>query len=700
MSSSANELKPMSIEELESWVQAALTDAADYTDHTRSPHSAEAMRYWLGHPFSESGHSPKEEENRSQIVDRSLHDAVNQVLPALMRIFFGSSKAIAFTPRTLRDVEVAEQATDFVNYLFRDKNQGYRVLLDVLQDTLIKGTGVAQVFFDERTESQTRELSNVSAEAYQYIAQQGIWQIINAEQNEDGTFELDLSKEENTGEIVIESVPPEELLIDRYSVSEDETKLIARRQHLRVSDLIEMGYPLESFQDYIGPDQEYKSNEEWLLRHPTHQFHTEEDSDLANREVIYVEAYCRVDVLGTGRRQLRKICTAGNAYNIINNEPVDEHPFVLFRMQPLPHSVEGMSLYDEVGDLQRIRSALLRNQLDSLSLSVNPRFAYLEQAVDIDALENTSLNAMIPMRQLGAIQPIDIPNTASQVFPMLEYLDKIAEARTGISRASQGLEAEHLQSTTRAAVEMQRGAAEARLELIARNIAETGMRPLYEKILRLATFHGSPEEIYQIRGQYVPVDPTSWPKMSARVSLPLGGLDTQSKIATYQLILAEQEKVIQLLGVDNPLTSLQQWRETMLRMLELQGIHDGARLWNDPTEAMQAMAQQPPEEPEKTPEQMLAEAEVEKKRMDVIQRQVEMKRKDDRDRDQQEIDLFLKIRELELKHGIPIDPTPIYQMISRNRELSKISEAAEAQQFEQQLQPPQPPPAPPPPGVN
>ena len=108
MSSSANELKPMSIEELESWVQAALTDAADYTDHTRSPHSAEAMRYWLGHPFSESGHSPQEEENRSQIVDRSLHDAVNQVLPALMRIFFGSEKAIAFTPRKLQDVEVAE----------------------------------------------------------------------------------------------------------------------------------------------------------------------------------------------------------------------------------------------------------------------------------------------------------------------------------------------------------------------------------------------------------------------------------------------------------------------------------------------------------------------------------------------------------------------------------------------------------------
>ena len=684
----SDELKPMSIEELESWISATLTDAIDFNDHTISPHRAEAMRYWLGHPFNESGHSPPEEDGRSQIVDRSLHDSVNQVLPALMRIFFGSEKAISFTPRKLQDVPFAEQATDYVNYLFRDKNNGYLVMSDVLQDALIKGLGVAQVYHDERSSTQTRELSSVGPDALAYIQQQGQWQIVNSEQNEDGTFDLDLAKTEMTSDIVIESVPPEEFLIDRYATDENDCKLVARRQHLRVSDLVEMGYPLESFKDYVGPDQEYKSNEEWLLRNPSHRFVQEDDSDFSNREIIYTESYVRVDVDGDGKRELRKICTAGTSHNIINNEPVDEHPFILFRMQPLPHSWEGTSLYDEVGDLQRIRSALLRSQLDALALAVNPRLGYLEAAVDVDDLQDTSIGALIPMRQLGAIQQIEVPNVGSQVFPMLEYLDKIAESRTGISRASQGLEAEHLQSTTRAAVEMQRGAAEARLELIARNLAETGMRPMYEKILRLATYHGSAEDIYLIRGQYVPVDPTQWPKMSARVSLPLGGLDTQSKIATYQMILAEQEKVIQLLGVqDNPLTSLQQWRETMLRMLELQGIHDGARLWNDPTEAMQAMAQQPPEEPEKTPEQMLAEAEVQKKQMDVIQRQVEMKRKDDRERDQQEIDLFLKIRELELKHGVPIDPTPIYQMLSRNRELSKITEAAEAQQYEQRLQP-------------
>ena len=191
--------------------------------------------------------------------------------------------------------------------------------------------------------------------------------------------------------------------------------------------------------------------------------------------------------------------------------------------------------------------------------------------------------------------------------------------------------------------------------------------------------------------------------MTARVSLPLGGADTQSKIATYRMILAEQEKVIQLLGVENPLTSLAQWRETMLRMLELQGIHDGARLWNDPTQFQQQQADQQPGQPEKSPEQLLAEAEVEKKRMDVIQRGIEMKRKDDRERDKQEIDLFIRIRQLELQHGVPIDPAPIYQMISRNRELQKISEAAEAQQFEQQMNPAPPAPGPipePMPGVN
>ena len=162
----------------------------------------------------------------------------------------------------------------------------------------------------------------------------------------------------------------------------------------------------------------------------------------------------------------------------------------------------------------------------------------------------------------------------------------------------------------------------------------------------------------------------------------------RDRIATYQGVLAEQEKVMTLLGVqNNPLTSLQQWRETMLRMLELQGIHDGAKLWNDP--AMMPAQPQQPQEPQKSPEQILAEAEVQRKQMDVMQRGVEMRREDDRKRDEMEIDLFLKIKELEAKYGQLIDPTPVFQMIERNREISKLQEQAQTNQAQQQMQQPQ-----------
>jgi len=679
----------MKLDELQQWVKSTLEEAISFIDDDVSPHRAEATRYFLGHPFAESDHTPIEQEGRSQIVSRELHDAVNAVLPALMRIYFGNEKSIQFIPRTSQDVEMAEQASDYVNFLFRDLNPGYRISLDVLQDALVKGVGIAEVTWSEDRQLTTRELSGLDGQTVDALTKQDEWEIVNVMPQDDGTFDVDLSKEDDKGKVLIESIPPEELLINRTATSADDCKLIARRQYAKVGDLISMGYDYDLLKDHAGPDDTYKSNEEYALRHPTYREEDSTDSDPANYEVLYIETYAQVDADGDGRRELRRICTVGNTYDIVRNEAVEEHPFVIFRMAPMPHSWDGTSLYDEVGDLQRIKSAVLRNMLDSLALSVNPRIQYLESQVDYEDLSQSEVGSLIPVRQMGAVQALTVPYVGREAQSMLDYIDQLKESRTGISRASQGLSGESLQSTTAIAVDAQQRAAQARLELIARNLAETGFRPLFEKILRLVTYHQQAEQVYELRGQYIPVDPTRFPKMSARVSLPMGGSDTAKKVATLQTVLAEQEKVMTLLGVqNNPLTSLQQWRETMLRMLELQGIHDGAKLWNDP--ATMPPQQQPPQEPEKSPEQILAEAEVQRKRMDVMQRGVEMRREDDRKRDEMEIDLFLKIKELEAKYGQMIDPTPVFQMIERNREISKLQEQAQTNQAQQQMQQPQP----------
>ncbi|MDA9930896.1 hypothetical protein N9E91_06600 [Alphaproteobacteria bacterium] len=60
----------------------------------------------------------------------------------------------------------------------------------------------------------------------------------------------------------------------------------------------------------------------------------------------------------------------------------------------------------------------------------------------------------------------------------MRYLDEIKEQRTGMSKASQGLDANALQSSTAAAVAATVKGAGQKLESYARTIAETGMKDL------------------------------------------------------------------------------------------------------------------------------------------------------------------------------------------------------------------------------
>ena len=96
----------------------------------------------------------------------------------------------------------------------------------------------------------------------------------------------------------------------------------------------------------------------------------------------------------------------------------------------------------------------------------------------------------------------------------------------------------------------------------------------------------------------------------------------------------------------------------------------------------QVMAQQN-EEPKPSPEEMLAQAEIQRKQIEVAQRAEEMKREDDRKRDEMESELFLKLKELSLKYGQPIDASPLLDALTRNRELERVDQVRQQQLYEQ-----------------
>ena len=114
----------------------------------------------------------------------------------------------------------------------------------------------------------------------------------------------------------------------------------------------------------------------------------------------------------------------------------------------------------------------------------------------------------------------------------MRYLDEVKESRTGMSKASQGLDANALQSTTASAVAATVRGAQAKLEAYARSFAETGVKDLFRGILKLVADFQQQERIVRLRNTYVPVDPREFDsEFDVIVNVGLGTADDEQKIA-------------------------------------------------------------------------------------------------------------------------------------------------------------------------
>jgi hypothetical protein len=230
-----------------------------------------------------------------------------------------------------------------------------------------------------------------------------------------------------------------------------------------------MGYDLDEIED-LGYEttEDFNGNEEAFDRNPDATILGAGRTDLASRKIEYIEAYLYVDMDGDGIAELRRVCVGGSAYRILHNEPCDHIPFVDFCPDPEPHTFFGMSIADVVMDIQLIKSNILRNMLDSLAQSIHPRTAVVEGQVNLEDVMNTEVGGVIRMRAPGMVQPFSQPFVGQAAFPMLQYMDELRENRTGISKAAAGLDANALQSSTRAAVAATVTAAQQHIELICR----------------------------------------------------------------------------------------------------------------------------------------------------------------------------------------------------------------------------------------
>ena len=589
-------------EELVTRIRGEVTNSLGYMGDTISKQREQAMDYYYALPFG------NEVEGRSQFVDSTVSDTIEWIKPSLMRVFASGDEMVKFNPVGPEDVPAAKQATDYVNYIFMRDNPGWEIMYSWFTDALLSKNGIVKVWWDETDEWDREEykglteiefeslVSRTDVEVIEHtvVEEDGVEEQMTAEMQEPVVLhDVVITRNAGKGKVVIENVPPSEFLISRESKNIQDARFVCHRVKKTLSELKEM-YPDEDVDPETlggggGDDSMMAFSAERLARYrydnSASNFSGWGDADVADEEGLRTywlhECYLKTDYDGDGITELRKLCVVGD--KVLENDEVDFIPFISLTPIKIPHKFFGLSIADLVMDLQLIKSTLLRNLMDNMYNQNFGRFTVLEGQANLDDLLTQRPGGIVRVKSPGAVQRLDTPTLEPYSFQMLEYLDGVRESRAGISKHSQGLDENALKShTTATAVAQVMSAAQQRVELIARNFAETGVKELMRVIYSLVQKNQDKQRVILLRNEWVPVRPDMWrDKMDCTISVGLGNGNRDQQLMHLSAILSFAGQAMQ--GGMNVVNE-QNMYNIMAAMVKNMGFQNVGDFLTDPTQ--------------------------------------------------------------------------------------------------------------------
>lgn len=575
--------------EIRAAIDEEIRGAVGYTSSELSNQRKTALEYYYGEPFG------NEVEGRSSYVSRDVADTIEWIMPSLMRIFTGGDAIVKFEPQGPEDEKNAQQATDYVNYIFQRQNDGFLTLYTWFKDALLSKNGFVKVYWEEYTETKTESYERLTDDEFAMILnEEGIEPVEHTLETLPGgtnLHSLKVKKVAKSGKCCVVPVPPEEVLVNRYPVSPlKRNRFICHRRRVTVSEVVEMGLMDKEDAESLTSYEDDDFNEERISRYSFDETDASDNpTNKQNRYVWLAESYVKLDVDGDGIAELRKITMAGD--RILENEESDSCPFVTITPIILPHKLYGMSVADLVMDLQLLKSTVFRQILDNMYLANNGRYMALDGMVNIDDLLTSRPGGIVRVKTFDAVKPMQPPLLGAPAFNLLEYIDTIKENRTGVTRYNQGVDADSLNKTAQGINQIM-SASQQRVELIARVFAETGVKDLFYAILENVQKHQDQAKVIRLRNEWVPMDPREWTqKFDLSVTV---GLGTGSKDAQIQALMATIQFQLAALQGGLPIVTPENVYNTATKLLEAQNIKGQDLFFTHPD-------QMPPQPPQQDP---------------------------------------------------------------------------------------------------
>ena len=577
-----------------------------------------------------------ERDGYSKFVTRECFEAVEWALPSVLRAFMSTERAVSFDPVGPDDEAQADQETDVVNYWIQKKNNGFITLHNWTKNILMYPNGYVKAWVEEQDTVEYQAFTGLTMEGLAKIAQHPEMEIIEQDSRQEyfedydtyvDLFDIRVKIQKEERALKIESIPPDELLIDDnlYSLDLDEADFICHRTRKSISSLVSQGFDAEALYALGESGDENTWNDERVNR----LFYEEEnpDSDEAgdnrgpNKLVWVHECYLNVDYDDDNIAEHRRVLMIGD--QIFENDPDSYQPFIAASAIIMPHKHIGMSYVESVTDLQLVSTTIFRQMLDNIYKQNIRRHFMAEDALLSDNstmddyLDARSELIVINGRPAEQIMPEAVQPFTAELLSVVEYVKSLPAKRTGVA-PELSLDPSILKDSTMGAFMGALDQASQRLEMLVRNIAETGMKPLTCKVHQLVRRHLAVEETVKIRGEWITVNPADW---NDRTNISVNvGLGFNNKHQKMQLLMGLLDLQKEALGFN--LADAEKIHYTLEKLLEVAEMGHSGHYFIDPAKPVgvdpvtgKPIPWQPPQ-PQPDPNMILAQAQAQALQME------------------------------------------------------------------------------------
>ena len=539
----------MTENELVSLLSQAKQDCAVYTGEFMRENE-KYLEAYMGLKTGEFAASPEE----SSVVSNDVADVVEADMPSLARIFMGSGDILSFEANTdnEREIQEAEDKTKYVNWVVRNQPESFKIQHDWLKDAEIQKASVVKYFYEESKDVE---------------------------------------------EVEFEGLPPESFLISRNATSKSDAEVIGDVIQKTRSELLADGFPRKLIESLPSQEKDIESDSRLSQIRNKDQggsFNSETINNWANEQVEIVDLYARIDFDGDGIAEMRHVMMSGN--KVLVNEYFNHKPYAMLSAVLMPHKAVGRSRAEIAYPTQLEKTALKRGMMNNMYMTNKPR-TVVHSSVNLDDMLTVRTNGIIRMDDenpniipQNAVYPLVTQYTGDKTLQVIQYADQQRANTTGALMSSQGLDADAIAKETATRFSGIEKSGAAKIELIARNYAETGYRDLFEGIAWLASRYQNTDVEFAVLGKAMTVNPSKWRyNHNVRTNVGLGAGNNEALVASLQGIYQIQQ---QLKMAGSTLVDEVDMFNTLKRITDGLGLPRADEFFNNPEEPDQLLKAQ------------------------------------------------------------------------------------------------------------